>query len=38
MEWQSEPMEGERYRSAWRLTIPEQLRSPDAGVALREVG
>lgn len=38
MEWQSEPMEGERYRSTWRLTVPDQLRTPDAGAALREVG
>lgn len=38
MEWKSELMEGERYRSAWRLTIPEQLRTPEAGAALREVG
>lgn len=38
MEWKSELMEGERYRSAWRLTIPEQLRTLEAGAALREVG
>jgi hypothetical protein len=31
-------MEGERYRSTWRLTVPDQLRTPDAGAALREVG
>mgnify|MGYP000912069108 FL=1 len=38
VEWKPEILGGEGYRSTWRLTVPDQLRTPDAGAALREVG
>ena len=38
VEWKPEILGGEGYRSTWRLTIPDQLRTPEAGVALQEVG
>ena len=38
VEWKPEILGGEGYRSTWRLTVPDQLRTPEAGVALQEVG
>ena len=38
VEWKPEILGGEGYRFTWRLTVPDQLRTPEAGVALQEVG
>ena len=37
VEWKPDILGGNGYSSTWRLTVPDQLRTPEAGAALQEV-